>query len=300
VWTSDPRHVKSILSTDFDGYAKGERQNNALRTVLGNGIFNADGDIWKFHRGITRPYFHRDRISDFALFAKHGDNAISQIKARMHEGFPVDFQDVMSRFTLDTATAFLLGSCVDSLSAGLPYPVSETDGSTTTNVRHHSDAFARAFSSAQHKMSARAWTGPSWQLFEIFGDATKSDNEIVDEFIGPILKGALAKKQNNEKSDIKLNPEEDTMLNSLLSQTDDYKLLRDETVNILIAARDTTASLLTSAIYSLSQHPQVAEKLRKEIIDKVGLARSPTYEDIKDMKYTRSVLNETLRLFPPV
>jgi len=84
-------------------------------------------------------------------------------------------------------------------------------------------------------MGARAWTGPSWQLFEIFGDATKSDNEIVDEFIGPILKGALAKKQNNEKSDIKLSPEEDTMLNSLLSQTDDYKLLRDETLNILIA-----------------------------------------------------------------
>jgi hypothetical protein len=84
-------------------------------------------------------------------------------------------------------------------------------------------------------MSARSWTGPSWQLFEMFGDATKSDNEIVDEFIGPILKDALAKKQKNEKSNIKLNPEEDTMLNSLLSQTDDYKLLRDETVNILIA-----------------------------------------------------------------
>ena len=84
-------------------------------------------------------------------------------------------------------------------------------------------------------MSARWWTGPSWQLFKIFGDATKSDNEIIDEFIGPILKGALAKKKKSEKSDIKLNPEEDTMLNSLLSQTDDYKLLRDETVNILIA-----------------------------------------------------------------
>ncbi|KIM77311.1 hypothetical protein PILCRDRAFT_825474 [Piloderma croceum F 1598] len=297
VWTIDPRHVKSILATDFDGYAKGERLTNAMSTVLGNGIFNTDGDIWKFHRGITRPYFHRDRISDFALFAKHGDNAISQIKARMHEGLPVDFQDVMSRFTLDTATAFLLGFCVDSLSAGLPYPTSETNGS---HVRHHSDAFARAFASAQHKMSARSWTGPSWQLFEMFGDATKSDNEIVDEFIGPILKDALAKKQKNEKSNIKLNPEEDTMLNSLLSQTDDYKLLRDETVNILIAGRDTTASLLTSAIYCLSQHPEVAEKLRKEIINKVGLARSPTYEDIKDMKYTRSVLNETLRLFPPV
>jgi hypothetical protein len=52
-----------------------------------------------------------------------------------------------------------------------------------------------------------------------------------------------------------------------------------------------TASLLTSIIYCLSQHPDIAEKLRKEIIDKVGLIKSPTYEDIKDMKYTRAILN---------
>jgi hypothetical protein len=47
VWTSDPRHIKLILSTDFDGYAKGERFTYAMGSVLGSGIFNSDGDIWK-------------------------------------------------------------------------------------------------------------------------------------------------------------------------------------------------------------------------------------------------------------
>ena len=160
----------------------------------------------------------------------------------------------MARFTLDTATAFvstqsssydtqlnvtkqLLGSCVDSLSAGLPYPVSHTDQLTTTIPRHHSDVFAHAFASAQHKIGARTWKGPSWPLLEIFGDVTKADNEVIDGFIGPILNEALAKKRKNDEAGIKLNPEdmEDTMLNSLLSQTDNHKLLRDEILNILIA-----------------------------------------------------------------
>lgn len=109
MWTSDPRHIQSILSTDFDGYAKGERVISTLSSVLGTGIFNSDGDNWKsvenlclhgwltlfnarFHRGITRPYFHKDRISDFELFEKYADYAISQIRARTREGQPVEFQ----------------------------------------------------------------------------------------------------------------------------------------------------------------------------------------------------------------
>ena len=47
VWTIDPRHMKSILATDFDCYAKGERLTFAFSTVLGLGIFNTDGDTWK-------------------------------------------------------------------------------------------------------------------------------------------------------------------------------------------------------------------------------------------------------------
>ena len=108
----------------------------------------------------------------------------------------------------------LLGSCVDSLSAGLPYPPYMPGGSTKINAPHHSDVFARAFASAQHKIGARGWTGPSWPMFEIFGDTTKSDNKVIDGFIGPILREALAKKQANEAAGIKSNPEdeEDTML----------------------------------------------------------------------------------------
>lgn len=148
--------------------------------------------------------------------------------------FPSSSIPLSTNFFSDTAPFQLFGSCVDSLSAGLPYPESET-GQVIKN--HPSDVFARAFASAQHIIGARSWGGPSWPLFEMLGDKSLKDKDAIDAFIRPILTKALAKKKANEEAGVKIDPadEEDTLLTSLLSQTDDYKLLRDETLNILIA-----------------------------------------------------------------
>lgn len=61
---------------------------------------------------MTRPFFSRERISDFETFGRHADEAISKLKARFNEpGYPAaDFQDVVSRFTLDSATEFVSNS----------------------------------------------------------------------------------------------------------------------------------------------------------------------------------------------
>lgn len=61
-----------------------------------------------------------------------------------------------------------------------------------------------------------------------------------------------------------------------------------------------TASTLTFAIYMLSDHPDMLTRLRSDILEMVGQHGRPTYEDIKEMKFLRAVINETLRLFPAV
>jgi len=61
-----------------------------------------------------------------------------------------------------------------------------------------------------------------------------------------------------------------------------------------------TACTLTFAIYLLSQHPKILAKLRTEILNRVGQDKRPDYDDVKDLKYLRAVINETLRLYPPV
>ena len=63
----------------------------------------------RFHRMMTRPFFSRERISDFDIFVRHADATISKMKARFGEnGNPsMDFQDIVSRFTLDSATEYV-------------------------------------------------------------------------------------------------------------------------------------------------------------------------------------------------
>ena len=64
----------------------------------------------------------------------------------------------------------------------------------------------------------------------------------------------------------------------------DRQVLTDEIVNLLVAGRDTTSGTLTYGVYKLAEHPGIAERLRAEVLDKVGPTRRPTYEDIRDMK----------------
>lgn len=61
-----------------------------------------------------------------------------------------------------------------------------------------------------------------------------------------------------------------------------------------------TATTLTFTVYLLSMHPEVLKRLRAEVLEKVGPKQRPTYADIKEMRYLRAVINETLRLYPAV
>ncbi|KAJ7625442.1 cytochrome P450 [Mycena rosella] len=65
---------------------------------------------------MTRPYFARDRVQHFEIFDNHAEKTIALIETRMQEGCAVDFQDLIGRFTMDAATDFLFGPCVESLS----------------------------------------------------------------------------------------------------------------------------------------------------------------------------------------
>lgn len=91
-----------------------------------------------------------------------------------------------------------------------------------------------------------------------------------------------------------------TFLHALAGFTRDRKVLRDQLVAVLLAGRDTTASTLSWTIYELGRNPTAVSRLRQEILDVVGTDRTPTYADLKGMKYLQNVMNETLRLYPVV
>ncbi|KAF5348211.1 hypothetical protein D9758_014646 [Tetrapyrgos nigripes] len=323
IMTFEPDHIKTILATQFESFVKGPILFGQFASLLGSGVFNSDGEMWKFHRNMTRPFFSKERISDFDVFDRHADEVIKLMKGRIEEGHPIEFQDAVSRFTLDSATEFLFGKDVNSLGAGLPYPpanspscsagVQVADGTKLRrnvkgfNSTHPSNVFSTSFLAAQELTMGRTRYGMHWRLWEMLGDKVERMKGALDNFVNPILDVGAGRK-NDFKDNLKegkgtgkgKEEETETFLDHLIRYTEDRQILKDELVNILVASRDTTASLLTFAIYALSQRPDIEKMLREEINEKVGTRGRPTYEHIREMKYLRAFLNETLRLYPPV
>ena len=248
--------------------------------------------MWHNSRQLIRPQFVKDRLSDIDIFEQHSQVLISKIE----QSEEIDTLDMMFRYTLDAATHFLLGHSVDSLE------VPKT-------------AFADAFSNAQRVQSLAVrvgyaaedvyrnlpltiysplnWAVPRKRMG--FYDSVKVINDFVSTFIDTAL--ALSPEELEKKTS---HDEGYTFLHAIAGYTRDRRTLRDQIVNVLLAGRDTTACTLTWAIYHLSLDPVITAKLRQEIIDRVGLDRKPTYEDLKNMKYLQHIINETLRLYPVV
>ncbi|KAJ7065671.1 cytochrome P450 [Mycena amicta] len=304
LFTSDPENIKSILATEFSSFEKGAEFRGIMEPLLGTGVFAADGDMWRFHRQMTRPFFHRARISDFALFDEHATHALALCRTRLRQGHAVDFQDMVARFTMDTATAFLFGRDVHSLDEGLVYPhhvqvQAPTDSSKTQGEAR---AFAAAFQEAQTVTALRLRLGPHWPLAEFWTDRLEKPMSVVRQFLDPILREAVERKRAKgvEEDVLKSAGEEvidrevqegESLLDHLVNYTEDYTILRDEILNITAAGRDTTACLLTFTAYMLAEHPSVLSKLRTEILRTVGPTRAPTLDDFREMRYLRAVLN---------
>ncbi|KAJ7784649.1 cytochrome P450 monooxygenase pc-1 [Mycena metata] len=308
IFTTEPAHIKLILATDFNNYVKGERFQFGMSSVLGTGVFNSDGEMWKFHRALSRPFFSRDRISHFDIFDRHADEVIALLKERMKTGYAVDFQDLIGRFTMDSATEFLFGSCVNSLHAALPFPHNATF-TTPESVSARAQVameFSAAFNESMLRIANRARIGWAWPLLEMWSDKTIEPMKLVSAYIDPIIHEAIEKKKlsnslgsTSEKVDDEVI-EGATLLDELLNVTSDPKVLKDETLNILLAGKDTTQWMTTVIVYFLAMYPKVNARLREEILEHVGPDRRPTYDDIRDMKFLRAVINEALRLYPSV
>ncbi|KAI5983159.1 cytochrome P450 monooxygenase CYP63 [Pisolithus marmoratus] len=295
----DQQHCKYVLATGFNHFWRGTAQKERLETFLGDGIFNRDDEVGKGHRTLARPFFARDRVSDFELFERHTTRTLTILSEKATFNEPIDVQDLYARFTIDAASELLFGQNLDTLSGCLPRPSSSLPferGSVTDDAW---GTFARAFETLQRINTLRARTGLIWPLFELFDDKTIPYVDTVRHWIDPLVKQTLEDKAAAKCAGVERNVEEKTFLQHLADSTEDVGTIRDQLLNILLAARDTTACLLTYVTYFLALHPDVAKKLRQEVAHVCG-DQPPTYENIRKMKYMKAVIDETLRLFPPV
>jgi hypothetical protein len=133
---------------------------------------------------------------------------------------------MMLRFAIDSATEFLFGIDVGTLSAGLPYPASSPLANADAFINHPSTKFTSAFEAGQYRSGYRSGYGVIWPLAEFWKSKVKPHRKIVDQFIEPVLTEALARRTavrggtstDREKTDTK----ETTLLSHLANHTQGF------------------------------------------------------------------------------
>lgn len=277
--TCEPENIKTILALKFKDYSFGNRYH-AFSPLLGDGIFNSDGEKWANSRHLLRPNFARDQIGDLEAFERHFKLMLKKIPA---DGRTVDLQNLFFQLTIDSATEFLFNHSTNSLR------MSEGDTNNEDAI------FARAFNFAQDDIITRL----RWSIFNFLRtnkegeDALKICHAYVDKFVDQAIREHQA-----EKASGKVDDDRYVFIKELVKQTHDKVRIRNELINILLAGRDTTASLLSNMFFQLAHRPEIWARLREEIAPLEG--RMPTYEELRNLKYLKWCLNESLRLHPVV
>ncbi|MBE7179626.1 MAG: cytochrome P450 [Terriglobus roseus] len=286
--TIEPENIKAVLALKFKDFHLVRRQI-LVGKLLGHGIFSTDGEAWAHSRALLRPNFNKDKLADIEAFERHLQYMFQAIPT---DGRTVDLQELFFRLTIDSATEFLFGESVHSLRKGVL--AEEGAGSE--------DDFAWAFNYAQSAGVTRNRLGVFRHFVRDKTDdkACRICHEYVDRFVDRAVRHReqLDLERGEKTGAVDVDAEEEKgvnyfFINELAKQTKDRLRIRTESMNILLAGRDTTASLLSNMFFQLAKNPRVWAKMQKEVEDTLH-GELPTYEQLRNLKYIRWCLNECM------
>lgn len=269
---TDPDGIKRVLVDNHRAYQK-SRNYSGLKLVVGQGLLTSEGDFWRRQRKLAQPAFHRERMTGFAdTMAASARAMLDRWDASPSPTF--DAHAEMMRVTYQIVGRTLLSTDLDD-------PNGEIGEALAFGLKYAND-YAEAILQI-----------PPWI-------PTPANVRFVRELkkIDDIVLGVIAARRESGE------PVAD-LLGMLMDVEDEEtkekmtdRQLRDEVITIVLAGHETTANALAWTLYLLSRHPDVERRLAAEVSEVLG-ARAPTFADIPRLRYTKMVLEESLRLYPP-
>lgn len=270
-----PADVEHVLQKNHTGYDKNTFDWKMLKPVVGEGLLTSDGAKWLRQRRLMQPAFHRKRVAGFASMMTNCAASLGdRWETPAREEAVLDVHAEMTRLTLDIVTRALFGADVSSHAA-------EVGRAFTTLNRA---AMSSYFSILAAFPSLLRWTRPA---------AARAAFEL-DAIVSGVIE---QRRRSGEKRD--------DLLDLLLAARDDEtgavmddRQLRDEVLTLMIAGHETTAAALSWTWALVSRHPEVERELHRELDEVLG-GRTPTIDDLESLPYTRNVIEESMRLYPP-
>ncbi len=270
---ANPEHVHHVLVRHATNYIKGSGYGG-FRLLVGQGLVTSDGELWRRQRRLMQPTFTpRAIVGFFDMMVATTAQILDCWHEPLRNGQSLCMDDAMAQLTMSVISKAIFG----------------------VDLRGGASGVSEAFQAAFAFVTERTLSGfplplriplPSHRRFI-------QNLDLIDGFV---------EKQMSASRD---QPNQTSLLATLLRARDpetgqpmSASQVRDEVVTLFLAGFETTARSLTWAWYLLARHPQVMAKLTQEV-DQVLAGRLPTLEDLYRLTYTRMVVDEVLRLYPP-
>lgn len=267
VLLAHPEHIKHVLVTHRQKYIKG-RIYREVKQLLGTGIITSEGKAWQTLKNASQPFF-----TPSAIRGMHGtmEEAVDEVCQRWsvyaQSGEQIDIFHEMAELSSKIVSRTLMGK--------------ELADREMQFLRQ----FQYALNFVSEKTSSICPFSPRFRgkRYKKFKEAMGG----IDQFIE-----CLTKKDNNEG-----------FLSSLIRLRDqgkiDDKMLHDQILTIFFAGHETTSVLLTWTWYLLAKEQTARQRLGQELRE-VLHGRTPSDKEVSSLTYTQQILQETMRLFPPV
>jgi len=282
---TDPGEVERILVSEADHFRKPDFQGDALGDLLGDGLLLSEGDTWQQQRDLAQPAFQMGRLMGMAdRVTGHAESMVGS----WQPGQTVNVETEMARVTLNVILDLMMGV--------------ELSADRVDTVQAQLEPLGRRFEPDPLRFAVPDWVPmPGDEEFE---DAVDTLEGVLDEIVA-----ARRGTEGEASSDgVQRAAAADTdapmdFLSVLLRAQNrgeqSAQQLRDEMMTMLLAGHDTTALTLTYTWFLLSEHPEAERRVQEEVDEVVG-DDSPGMDHVREFEYLEWVINEAMRLYPPV
>ena len=267
---SHPDLIRDVLVTNQKNFVKSRALVRAKR-VLGEGLLTSEGEFHLRQRRLAQPAFHRDRI---ATYGRSMVDYAARTSSRWRDSEQLDIHDEMMKLTLAIVARTLFSADVEKEATEIGEALTVAFEAFNVGILPFSEIleklplrYIKRFEAARARLDAT--------IYRII-DERRSSGEDRGDLLSMLL---LAQDTEGDGGG---------MTNTQL---------RDEAMTIFLAGHETTANALSWTWYLLSQYPEVEERFHQEI-DAIG-DRLPQSEDLPNLSYTRMILAESMRLYPP-
>ncbi|GLT27249.1 hypothetical protein SLA2020_022630 [Shorea laevis] len=292
--TCHPKNIEHILRTRFDNYPKGPHWQAAFHDLLGQGIFNSDGETWLIQRKTAALEFTTRTLRQ--AMARWVNRTIKNrlwciLDKAVKENRAMDLQDLLLRLTFDNICGLTFGKDPETLSPALP-----------------ENPFAMAFDTATETTLYRLlYPGFLWRLEKFLGIGAERRLKQCLEIV---------KKYMNDAVEARKEAPSDDLLSRFLKKRDvsgnlfPTPVLQRIALNFVLAGRDTSSVAMSWFFWLVMNHPEVEQKIVGEISRVLGETRGQDrqkwleepldFDEADQLVYLKAALAETLRLYPSV